>query len=217
MICMAVPCISQTGAFIAMLSERSVSVVPAVFMLSFAALLVSGLIMDRLFKGPRPLTIIEIPELLLPRRQVLMKKIWVKLKHYVMNGALPMIIAVAIAALLYETGIMASVGSLLSPLVVHWLRMPEEASIPLILGIMRRELAVLPLLEMKPTTLQLFVGAVVGLFYVPCIAIIATLAREFNVKTALFMLILTSTTAFLAGGIFARMEFLEFMFNFNEL
>ncbi len=191
-----------------MLSERSVSVVFAVFLVSFAALFLTGLVMDRFIKGPRPLTIIEIPELLLPRGSVLLKKIWVKLKHYVMNGALPMVIAVAIASVLYETGIMASVGSLLSPLVVHWLRMPEEASIPLILGIMRRELAVLPLIEMELTTLQLFVGAVVGLFYVPCIAIVATLAREFNVRTALFMLILTSATAFLAGGILARMEFL---------
>ncbi len=60
--------------------------------------------------------------------------------------------------------------------------------------------------------MQLFVGAVVGLFYVPCIAIVATLAREFNIKTAFFMLILTSSTAFIVGGIFARMGFLARIF-----
>ncbi|WP_028575663.1 ferrous iron transporter B [Desulfonatronovibrio hydrogenovorans] len=213
MICMAIPCISQTGAFIAMLSERSVSVVVAVFLVSFAALILVGIIMDKFFKGPRPLTIMEIPELLPPRVDVLSKKIWVRLKRYVTDGALPMVVAVGIAAVLYETGIMAAAGSFLSPLVVHWLRLPEEASIPLILGIMRRELAVLPLIEMQLTTLQLFVGAVVGLFYVPCIAIVATLAREFSVKTAFFMLLVTSTTAFLVGGIFARMSFLSLIFS----
>ncbi len=212
MICMAIPCISQTGAFIAMLSERSVTVVAAVFAVSFAALIMAGLIMDKVLRGPRPLTIIEIPELLPPRADVLTKKIWVRLKRYITDGALPMVIAVGIASVLYETGIMSAVGNFLSPLVVHWLRLPEEASIPLVLGIMRRELAVLPLIEMDLTTMQLFVGAVVGLFYVPCIAIVATLAREFNVKTAFFMLILTSSTAFLAGGIFARMEFLSVIF-----
>ena len=209
MICMAVPCISQTGAFIVMLSERSVSVVLAVYLLSLAALFFTGLIMNRFIKGPVPLTIIEIPELLPPRGHVLIKKTWVRLKHYVMNGALPMVIAVAIAAVLYETGIMASVGSMLSPLVVHWLKMPEEASVPLILGIMRRELAIIPLIEMELTTLQIFVGAVVGLFYVPCIAMVGTLAREFSVKIAFFMLFLTTFTAFLMGGVFARMEFLS--------
>jgi len=212
MICMAVPCISQTGAFIAMLSERSVTVVLAVFLVSFIALILSGVIMDRLLKGPRPVTIMEIPELLPPKAGVLAKKIWVRLKHYVTDGALPMVVAVGIAAVLYETGIMAAVGRFLSPLVVHWLRLPEEASIPLVLGIMRRELAVLPLIEMDLTTMQLFVGAVVGLFYVPCIAIVATLAREFSIKTAFFMLLLTSTTAFLVGGLFARMTFLSWIF-----
>ncbi|WP_291322807.1 ferrous iron transporter B [Desulfonatronospira sp.] len=212
MICMAVPCISQTGAFIAMLAERSVSVVVAVFGLSFVALILAGLIMDKVLKGPRPLTIMEIPELLPPRLDVLSKKIWVRLKRYITDGALPMVVAVGIAAVLYETGIMAAVGRFLSPLVEHWLRLPQEASVPLVLGIMRRELAVLPLIEMDLTTLQLFVGATVGLFYVPCIAIVAILAREFNIRTAVFMLLITSATAFLVGGIFARMEFLAWFF-----
>ncbi|WP_035244805.1 ferrous iron transporter B [Desulfonatronovibrio hydrogenovorans] len=208
MICLAIPCISQTGAFIAMLSERSVTVVAGVFLISVLALILAGIIADRVLKGPRPLTIMEIPELLIPRGDVLLKKIWVQLKRYLTKGALPMILAVGVASILYETGIMAMMGSLMSPLVVHWLRMPEEAAVPLILGIMRRELAVLPLIEMEMTTMQLFVGAVVGLFYVPCIAIVATLAREFSAKTALAMLLLTSMVAFLAGGIIARMEFL---------
>ncbi len=212
MICTAVPCISQTGAFIAMLAERSVSVVVAVFGLSFLALILAGLIMDKALKGPRPLTIMEIPELLPPRRDVLVKKIWIRFKRYVTDGALPMVVAVGIAAVLYETGIMAAAGRFLSPLVEHWLLLPQEASVPLILGIMRRELAVLPLIEMDLTTLQLFVGATVGLFYVPCIAIVAILAREFSIKTAFFMLIATSATAFIIGGIFARMEFLAWIF-----
>ncbi len=212
MICMAIPCISQTGAFIAMLSERSVTVVVAVFVVSFAAIILTGLIMDRLMRGAPPLTLMEIPELLPPRPGVLGKKIWVRLKHYVTDGALPMVAAVGIAAVLYETGVMAAVGRFLSPLVVHWLLLPEEASIPLVLGIMRRELAVLPLIEMDLTTMQLFVGAVVGLFYVPCIAIVATLAREFSIKTAFFILLLTSSTAFIIGGIFARMTFLSYIF-----
>ena len=212
MICMAVPCISQTGAFIAMLAERSVGVVVAVFGLSVVALILSGLTMDKVLKGPRPLTIMEIPELLPPRREVLFKKIWIQFKRYLKDGAFPMVIAVGIAAVLYETGVMAAVGRFLSPLVEHWLRLPEEASVPLILGIMRRELAVLPLIEMELTTLQLFVGATVGLFYVPCIAIIAILAREFSLKTALFMLLATSTTAFLIGGIFARLDVLARIF-----
>ena len=206
LVSLSVPCVAQSGALIALLAaaENSVGLVIAVFFVSFTVIAITGLAMDRLLKGERPYTLMEIPEFLLPRGEVLFKKIWLRIKSYVTDGALPMVAAVGLAAFLYETGAMAIVGRLLEPLIQTWLLLPEEAAVPLVLGVMRRELTVLPLLEMQLTTVQLFTGAIVGLFYVPCIAIVATLAREFNLKTAVFVLILTTTTAFLIGGILAR-------------
>ena len=58
---------------------------------------------------------------------------------------------------------------------------------------------------MEFNALQLFVGAMVGLFYVPCIAVVVSLTREFNLKTAMMILIGTSLTAFLAGGLAAQL------------
>lgn len=205
MVCLAIPCVAQSGAFIALLAEESIMLVPALFILSFAVMGAAGLILDRLLKGERPPIIMEIPELLLPRLDVIGKKILVRLKLYITDGALPMVGVVAIAATLYESGGMHYLGTLLKPLVTVWLGLPQEAAVPLVLGIMRREMTVLPLLEMDLTALQLFVGATVGLFYVPCIAIIATMAREFRLTVALGILLFTSTIAFLAGGILYRL------------
>ncbi len=204
MICLAIPCISQSGAFIALLSEKSIVLVPALFLLSFLVMGSAGLLLDRMLKGDRPPIVMEIPELLIPRFDIIGKKIWVRLKLYITDGALPMVAAVAIAAVLFESGGMLYLGTLLRPLVTDWLGLPQEAAVPLVLGIMRREMTVLPLLEMDLTALQLFVGATVGLFYVPCIAIIATMAREFRLYVALAILLLTSSIAFLAGGILYR-------------
>lgn len=205
MVCLAVPCISQSGAFIVLLSEKSVAVVAGLFLLSIAVLAVAGVLMDRLLKGTPQQMIMEIPELLTPRADVVAKKVWMRLKLYVTDGALPMVGAVALAAFLYESGAMLYLGKILSPLVTGWLHLPPEAAVPLVLGILRRELAVLPLVEMDLTALQLFVGAAVGLFYVPCIAIVATMAREFRLPTALLVLLVTSTVAFLVGGILSRL------------
>ncbi|UMZ72937.1 ferrous iron transporter B [Natranaerofaba carboxydovora] len=212
LVSLSIPCVAQSGALIALLAaaENSVGLVIAVFFVSFTVIAFTGLAMDRILKGEKPYTLMEIPEFLLPRGEVLFKKIWLRIKNYVTDGALPMVGAVGLAAFLYETGIMAIVGRLLEPLIETWLLLPEEAAVPLVLGVMRRELTVLPLLEMQLTTVQLFTGAIVGLFYVPCIAIVATLAKEFNLKTAVFVLILTTTTAFLIGGILARVGGLIF-------
>ncbi len=205
LVCLAVPCISQTGAFISLLAARSTVVMITVFLFSWLVMIVAGLILNRYIKGDQLQSMVEIPDLLLPRFDTIMKKIYLRLKLYITDGALPMIGAVAFAAVLYETGIMAAWGRAISPLVTIWLRLPEEAAAPLVLGILRRELAVLPLIDLELTTLQLFTGAIVGLFYVPCIAIVATVAREFKPLFALFIFMLTTGLAFLVGGLVTRL------------
>ena len=205
MVCLAVPCISQTGALISLLAEQSVGVMLAVFMLGFLVLIGTGLLLDRLLHGNPAETLMEIPELLLPRADVTMKKVWSRIKHYMGDGALPMIGVVGLAAFLYETGIMAALGELMRPLVVNWLGLPPGAAVPLVLGILRRELAVLPLLELELSSLQLFVGGTVALFYVPCIAVIAVLMREFRFTFAASILLVTTGGAFIAGGILYRL------------
>ncbi len=210
MICLSVPCISQVGAFISLLAARSVTVMLAIFLVSIFALIITGIVLARSLKGSLQPVLMEVPELLLPRGIVLAKKIWIKTKNFVLQGEVPLIAAVGLAAVFYETGVMTGLGRLLSPLVVGWLQLPEEAAVPLLLGLFRRELTVLPLMEMDLTTVQLFVGAIVGLFYVPCVAIVAVVAREFNLSMAIKVLFFTTSIAFLLGGMFSRLGALFF-------
>ncbi|MEJ6952477.1 FeoB small GTPase domain-containing protein [Natronospora cellulosivora (SeqCode)] len=204
MICLSVPCVAQTGAFISLLSEQSILLVILLFMLSFLAIIISGLILNFFIDGERPETVVEVPELLVPKANILGKKIWIRLRTYIFNGAKTMFYAIAVAAVLYEIGAFEYIGQLLQPIVTGWLRLPQEAAVPLVLGIVRRELSVLPLLDMNLSNLQLFVGATVGLFYVPCIAVLAILAREFKASIALMVLTVTTITSFLLGGFIAR-------------
>ena len=204
LISLAVPCISQTGALFALLAEASIWLVAALFALSFAVMIVAGMIMDRLVPGQRSQLVYELPELLMPRAPVTAQKLVGRTRHYLLDGALPMVVAVGLAAVLYETGLLALLGRALAPLVTVWLRLPQEAAVPLLLGLVRRELTVLPLLDLPLSNLQLFVGATVGLFYVPCIAVVATLSREFGLRTAGALLLLTTGTAFVLGGAIAH-------------
>lgn len=208
LISLAVPCISQTGAIFALLAEASVVLVPALFILSFLVMVLAGAGMDRLLPGTRSQIVFEMPVFLRPQRAVILRKLRGQVVHYLYDGALPMIVAVAVAAVLYETGVLVILAGFLSPLVTRWLRLPEAAAVPLVLGVVRRELTVLPLLDMELSALQLFVGATVGLFYLPCIAVMATLHREFGGRVALALLGLTTGVAFLLGGAIAQIGFL---------
>ncbi len=204
MISFAVPCVSQTGAFIALLVEYSLLALIMVFATSIIAMMSVGFVMDKIQPKAMPFTLMELPPLLVPTPSLISKKIYLRVKHYIKDGAVPMIIAIFFTAIFFELGVLTFIGEGLSPLVSGWLRLPNEASTPLLLGVIRRELAVLPLIDMNLTTLQFFTAAIVALFYVPCIAMIATLAKEFNLKTAVGIFVFTTVTALLLGGLVAR-------------
>ncbi len=204
MVCFAVPCVSQTGAFIALLSERSLFAFAFIFLISIMAMIAIGFVLNKVIKNPLPYTLTELPQLLVPRPRILSKKILMRVKRYILDGAVPMMIAVIFASLLYELGFLAAAGDFLAPLISGWLNMPMETAVPLILGIVRRELTVLPLIDMNLTTIQFLTGAVVALFYVPCIAMIATMAKEFGIKIAIATLFATTLVALFLGGLVAR-------------
>lgn len=203
-ICFTIPCVSQTGAFIALLAERSIPAMLLLFAFSVITMILIGVFLDSRLEGQHPFTLMEVPELLIPKPGVLMKKVSMRVKHYIIDGAVPMLLAVMAASLLYELGILTMIGELLSPLISGWLRMPSAAVVPLILGIVRRELTVLPLIEMELTTLQFVTGAVIALLYVPCIAMVAAMAKEFGAKIAAVVFIATTVSALFIGGLIAQ-------------
>ena len=197
----AVPCTAQTGAFIALLGAHSAWMLATVYLFSFAGILLSGLFLNKILPGKAEPMLLEIPNLLVPDRKTLFKKIIMRTRSFILEGATPMILGVLFAGLVVETNSLKHVAIYIEPLIVDWLGLPREATIGLILGVIRRELAVLPLLEMNLTSLQLLVGSVVALFYLPCLAVMGVLIREFRLKVALLIGGSTFVIAFVVGGL----------------
>lgn len=202
LLAIGVPCISQTGAFISLLGEHSLLLIFALYGLALITMYLIGLLLKRFSTRPEIPLILELPPLLIPQAKVIAQRTWVRLRHFAQDALFPLTTAVAFTAILYETGGLAYLGHLLEPLVVRWLGLPAEASVALIMGIVRRELAVLPLIDLNLSLTQLFVGSVLALFYMPCIAVFGVFASEFGMGMALMIGLVTTGLAFLMGGFF---------------
>lgn len=198
----AIPCASQSGAFFALLGDRSIFALIFVYLLSILAILAVGLVLNKIIPGRSQPLLLEVPNLLLPDKDAYKKKLKLRMKHFMMDAEGAMFFGIIIAAIIAETGVLNEFSKLLGPFVEGWLGLPREASLSLLLGIIRRELAVLPLLEMNLNTLQLTVGAIVALFYLPCLSVFGVLTKEFSLKTALFIGAITIVSAFFFGGLF---------------
>ena len=161
---LSVPCVAQTGAFISLLGEQSVLALIAVYLISFFAMFISGVIAKKLIPGKSDPILLEIPNLLMPDVKALLKKISIRTKHFMIEAEIPMVLAIAFAALVVETGALNAAARFIEPFVGGWLGLPKEATLGLILGVLRRELAVLPLLELDLSTMQLLVAQLWSLF-----------------------------------------------------
>lgn len=201
LVSLAIPCASQSGAFFALLSDTSILVLIGVYMISFLTIIGVGVIMDRIIPGETQPMLLEIPNLLMPDSKAFAKKLIIRMRHFLVDAEGPMIIGIIFASVVAETGVLQVASEWIKPIVEVWLGLPAEASLSLMLGIIRRELAVLPLLELNLNTLQLLVGSVVALFYLPCLSVFAVLAKEFSFKIAIIIGIVTTVSAFLFAGI----------------
>lgn len=200
LVCLTVPCVSQMGALVFLLGDESFALVILLFAISFMVMFITGQILAKVIPGKVDPIILEVPNLLKPNIKTLVRKVWVRVKNFLIEAEIPMIMAILFAAIVYEIGLLNWIGEILKPLVVTWLGLPQEASLLLILGVIRRELAVVPMMDMGLSAQQLLVGGTVAMFYMPCIAVFGVLAQEFKFKFALFIALLTTTMAFLLGG-----------------
>jgi ferrous iron transport protein B len=200
-ICFAIPCISQSGALFALLAAYGWWMIPAMMLFAFALFAAAALIAGKLIKGKVDPLLLEIPNLLVPSPRAYGRKLLTRMKHFLKDAEIPMMIAIVIAALLAESGLLNLIAAVAEPLVSGWLGLPEEAVTALILGIIRREMSVAPLVALDLTPLQAFVGGAVSLMYLPCLSVFAILFKEFKAKIALFITLSTIFSALIIGGI----------------
>ena len=105
-----------------------------------------------------------------------------------------------IANILYTLGIIDFVGRYAAPVVSGVLGLPKEAVGALLIGFLRKDVAVGMLAPLNLTLAQLVVASVVLTMYFPCVATFATLIKELGVKDMLKSAAIMIISTLLVGG-----------------
>ncbi len=153
--------------------------------------------------------IMDMPRYRRPSLDNTMKKAWANLKEFVYTAFPLIIVGNFVIQLSNVVGLLSVVQSYMSPVTVLWLGLPAVTGIVLIFGILRKEMTMILLASLMGTTnfalimspVQMFVFAFVVMIYVPCIATIAVLAKEFGLKRAAIISIVEVLLAIALGGI----------------
>ncbi len=209
-----IPCAARTVVILGLVG-RYVGLHAALALYAFDLILVFALgrIAFKALPGEPVGLIMEMPLYKKPSIRNIALKTWSRTRDFVYI-AFPIIVAGStLLVALDMSGFMNYIIGGLSPLISGWLGLPAVTSIPLIFGVLRKELTLI-LLEnallqqgMALTDLsavQMIVFSLVVMIYIPCIATIAALNREFGWKKALAVALIDVSLAFLIGGLTYR-------------
>ncbi len=161
-----------------------------------------GRILVHLLPEDSPGLILEMPPYRVPTLQTVLGKAWFRVREFVVE-AWPLLIAGSAAlALLHYWGLDNAFNWLVRPFT--WaMGLPAETGVPLLFGVLRKELSLVMLGQALGTMdfgavmspVQLFVYTVFVVFYVPCVATLAALRRELGTRDMLRVTLLTVVVA----------------------
>ena len=126
---------------------------------------------------------------------------WMRIAGFV-KEALPIITgAVLVVNILYQLNLFEYIARFTEPVITGLWGMPKESIVPLLLGILRKDVAIGMFAPLGLTTRQLIIGSVILSTFFPCIATFVVLIRELGFKDTLKSLGIMLMTVFFAGTI----------------
>jgi len=201
LISIAVPCAALQAMIFGLVGERGAQYVAIVYGTLFIVWIILGFILNRLVKGFSPELLIEIPPYRLPLWRTVLQKLWMRVYGF-LKEAMPIILAaVLVINILYALGIFDAIANFTAPVVTDLLGLPKEAVVALVIGFLRKDVAIGMLAPLGLSAGQLVVGSVVLAMFFPCIATFVVLLRELGVTGMLKSAAIMITTALLVGGL----------------
>lgn len=191
----SIPCIAQTAMIFGVLGPFGGQYVALVFFFLAVIWIVAGMLMNKLVPGFSNDLLIEIPHFRMPSFITVLKKLLMRVKSFLME-AIPMVVAgVLIVNVLYSFGIFEAMTRVLGPYLKTLFGLPKEAITVLLMGFLRKDLAMGMLMPLDLTVKQLIIASTLLAVYFPCVATFAVLVKELGFKEMLkstFVMLVTT-------------------------
>ncbi len=207
-----IPCAARTVVIFGLVGRfLGPWVALALYLGNILVVAVAGVFLSRVFPATGPGLIMEIPPYRWPAVRTTLGKTWLRLREFV-KVAWPILVGSSFVLALAEALAWEPYLNAATRIFTWPLGLPPAAGVPLIFGVLRKELALLLLAQalrtenlgaiLSPT--QMLVFTVFTIFYVPCLATVGALLREIGGRRTL-LVILGTTGLALFLGLFVRL------------
>ncbi|UCG82199.1 MAG: ferrous iron transporter B, partial [Dehalococcoidia bacterium] len=201
LISIAIPCAASQAMIIGLVGEQGVQYLAMVYGTLFMVWLVLGFVLNRTVRGFSPEILIEIPPYRIPHWRAMLQKLWMRVYGF-LREALPIILlAILVVSILISLGVFDKIAEVTAPVVSGIFGLPEAAVVAIVVGFLRKDIAIGLLAPLALSADQLVVGSVVLTMFFPCIAAFVVLARELGFRGLLMAIGVMIAATIVVGGL----------------
>jgi len=204
-----VPCSARSAIILALGGKYLGGLgVFAIFALTLLVIALLGQLLTRRYTQAGPGLIQEIPPYALPHWRGILGKTWERTSDILTIGTPLLIVGSVVLALLAHVGADIVVNTLLTPITVWWLGLPAVLGVPILFGVLRKELSLLMIYQALGTTeivplmnwVQIATFLIFITFYVPCLSTFAVMLKTIGRREAGFSVALSVGAALAISG-----------------
>lgn len=196
---MAAPCLPQSAMIVSLLAPFGFQYVLLVFSMLALVALANSVILNRMLKGEAPEIVMEIPSYQLPHLGTLWRKLWLRVRSFLLEATPLIVLGVLAVNVLDLTGLLGGLETAVRPLVSGVLGLPQDSAPVILFGFLRKDISIALLFPLHLNVKQAVTASLFLVLYLPCLATFFVAWREAGWRTALRVIAVSFAWATLVG------------------
>ncbi len=185
LISIGVPCVPLQAMVFGLLGAFSGFYVVGVYAVLLFIVLILGIALNRILPGYSPEFLLEIPPYRFPPLLTLARKLYYRIKGFLIEAVPVVMGGVLFVNILIYFKLFDFITSISAPIIHNLFGLPKEAVVALVIGFIRKDVAVGMLMPLGLSAKQLFIGATLLAISFPCIATFVIIWKELGFKDLL--------------------------------
>lgn len=207
---LAIPCSAQLGVLLAMMGQLSPTGV-LVWAVSITGVMLGvGYVSARLMPGKTADFLLEVPPMRSPVWSNIFHKTAARIRWYLREVIPLFVLGTAVLFLFDKISVLGFLRRVGAPLIHGWLGLPPETADAFLVGFLRRDYGAVFLLDAATgpdailNSAQVLTSMIVITLFVPCIATVFMIVKEFGLRVGILMVAFIFPFAFFVGGLVQR-------------
>ncbi len=199
-ISIGVPCVPLQAMIFGLLGKFGGFYVGGVYLVLFVLILTLGLILNRTMSGYSPEFLLEIPPYRFPPLLTLARKLYFRVKGFLVEAVPVVLIGVLVINILLYLKLFDIVTGVFAPVIHGLFGLPKEAIVALVIGFLRKDVAVGMLMPLGLSAKQLFIAATLLAVSFPCVATFIVLWKELGTKNLVKATLIMLSISIIVGS-----------------